>query len=390
MLLWTPTDQQRGFALPAAVFALVVLGVLVTGGFFVARQEHRVGISGEQSARALYMTERGIADVVGGTPLTVLTSLPLWGDTVVSHSMDDGSVDVRVTRTGTRTFLLDGTGTVTRGGSVLGGATRRVGVLTRLFTADLNPPAALTTIGDLRVGGSSEIIGHDEIPFGWDAQCDPADMEDKPGVLIDDVDNINPQGNAHTIDGDPPEAEDVDMTSEELLVFGDLTWDDLVAMSNKVVSPGTINGTAPDSILINGSYRCNPIESNWGDPLNPGAVCGSYFPIIYAPGNLKLNSDASGQGILLVEGDLVLTGGYSFYGPVFVKGMFTTTGTGGHVIGGAIAANADLDTSKVTGNALVQYSSCTVERAVLNNPGLSRVKPFAQRGWVDLSHASGS
>ena len=35
--------KQRGFALPVAVFALVIVGVLTTGGFFMARQEGRIG-----------------------------------------------------------------------------------------------------------------------------------------------------------------------------------------------------------------------------------------------------------------------------------------------------------------------------------------------------------
>ena len=39
---------------------------------------------------------------------------------------------------------------------------------------------------------------------------------------------------------------------------------------------------------------------NWGDPATPTGVCFGYFPIIYAPGNLRI-SGGYGQGILLVE-----------------------------------------------------------------------------------------
>lgn len=69
-----------------------------------------------------------------------------------------------------------------------------------------------------------------------------------------------------------------------------------------------------------------------------------------------------------------------------MKGTLSTAGTGGHVQGGVIAANVDLDTSTVLGNALVQFSSCAVTRAVLNNDDLTRMRPLAQRSWVDLSN----
>jgi hypothetical protein len=72
-----------------------------------------------------------------------------------------------------------------------------------------------------------------------------------------------------------------------------------------------------------------------------------------------------------------------------VKGTLSTTGTGGHVQGAVIAANVDLDTSTVLGNALVQYSGCSISRAVLNNSNLTRLRPLAQRSWVDLSNVVG-
>jgi hypothetical protein len=35
--------DRGGFALPAAIGALVIMGLLVTAGFFTARQELRIG-----------------------------------------------------------------------------------------------------------------------------------------------------------------------------------------------------------------------------------------------------------------------------------------------------------------------------------------------------------
>ena len=55
-------------------------------------------------------------------------------------------------------------------------------------------------------------------------------------------------------------------------------------------------------------------------------------------------------------------------------------------IGGVVAANVDLSTSSVLGDALVSYSSCSIERAVLGNSALTKVRPIAMRSWVDLSN----
>ena len=57
--------KQCGFALPVTVFALVVVGVITTGGFFMAHQEGRIGVASEHAGLAFYLTERGLVDAMG-------------------------------------------------------------------------------------------------------------------------------------------------------------------------------------------------------------------------------------------------------------------------------------------------------------------------------------
>lgn len=397
----TPRANRRscpsgGFALPAAIFAIVVVGVLVTGGFFVARQESRVGTADEHAQLAFYMAERGIADAIDSLSAEALTSIPIWDTLRVSDTLDAGVVDVKITRTAERLFFLDGTSRVTGRGN-LSGATRRLGLVARLFTALIDPPAALATTGNLRIGGSSIINGNDSTPDGWGAYCDPSDYVDKPGIVIDETDSIEYSGAAYDIDGEPAVQEDPTLTPDSLLTFGELGWDDLVAMANidlstyLTTSSPTIAPAADSVQLPDGSWICDTSNYTvWGDPISPGGACGSYFPIIYvdsAHSNpLKLQGSDYGQGILLVGHDLRVSGGFTFYGPVIVKGTFDTQGTGGHVRGGVIAANANFDQSEVLGDAVVQFSSCGVKRALLGNSNLTRMKPLAERNWVDLSN----
>jgi len=385
--------RTDGFALPAAIFALVVVGVLVTGGFFVARQESRIGVAQTNSAAALYMAERGIADVVSDP--SVVSGLAVWDTMTVHDTLDDGVVDVEVTRAANRLFFLDATIEVTRGG-IRAGAARRLGLMARFFTANIDPPAALTTQGTLKYGGSSEVHGLDEIPDGssggladWTGICDPSAMVDKPGILIDDTTNINWNGNRNKIEGnmtgDPLFDEDPSITFESLMQFGDMSWDDLVSLAEKVYTsdPGL---TAP---VTDGVTCTTTVKDNWGDPINQASPCANYFPIIYYAGTDEMGLHGGvGQGILLVEGDLRVNGGFEFYGPVFVKGTLTTNGSGGHFWGGVIAGNADLETTTVLGNAVITYSSCAIERALLNNSSLTRLRPLASRSWVDLSNVS--
>lgn len=379
--------SNRGFVLPAAVFALILVGVLVTGGFYLARQETRIGVASERSAEAFYLAENGALETMSAWDMATFGALPQWGTATVGDTVDRGIWSVNVTRMSSRLYFLLSTGSSTAGEAAYGAAQRMLGVVARLRTANLDPRAALTTLDDLKIGGSAAIDGHDANPSAWAGFCDP-EGAGKPGVMIDDLDNINYVGNKYDIDGVPPTAEDPTLTTEDLLTFGDMTWEELVSLASKVYPSGasTITQLAPDSLSVGGNWECNgSVQNNWGDPLDPSGACGTYFPIIYAQGDLKIAASDAGQGILLVEGDLEVSGGHQFYGPVIIKGYLKTTGTGGHFNGGVIAANVELDLNTVLGNALVQFSSCAIERAVLNNSDLTRVRPLPRRSWVDLS-----
>jgi len=316
----------------------------------------------------------------------IFGALANWGMATVTDTTDSGIWSVDVTRMSSRLYFLLATGKVEQGSAVYGDAGRMVGVVARLTTAEVMPDAALTTVNGLKFGGSSYIIGHDSIPKGWDGYCGPLGPS-KPGVLIDDSTGINYVGKKAVIEGVPSILEDPGLTSESLTRFGDLEWDQLVALATIVFSgPETITQLRTDSMDVDGTYVCDTSSKYaWGDPDNPSGACGNHFPIIYAVGDLKIAASDPGQGIMLIGGDLEVSGGHEFYGPVIIKGTLTTTGTGGHFNGGVIAANVNLDSSTVLGDALIQFSTCAVTRAVMNNPNLTQVRPLERRSWVDLS-----
>jgi hypothetical protein len=305
--------------------------------------------------------------------------------------VDDGVWSVAVTKMTDRLYFLLSTGMVTQGSGMLGVASRMTATVARLNTPTIEPRAALSTVGNITVGGSSKIVGTDSIPQQWPAgYCDPT-QPPKPGILVDSLSNVTTDGKAHVVEGNPPMLEENTLTSDSLLLFGETLWEELVAVADKSYSDGQyVKQMHQDSALVSGSFICMTADDwtaprfNWGDPYNPGGACGDYFPVIHAQGDLIVEASDYGQGILLVEGDLTFKGGFEFFGPVIVRGTVITEGTGGHFNGGLIAANVALNASTVLGDAVIQYSSCTISRAVLNS-SLTRVRPLQDRSWVDLS-----
>lgn len=405
--------HERGFALPAAIGALVIVGVLVTAGFYMARQEVRIGVASQKGGEAFYLAEYGIAEVMDDWNAAGMAALTAWTDTTFVDTLSYGHYAVDVTKLSSRLYFLDSRGTITEGGALLGGATRRAGLIVRLFTGEIAPPAALTTRGPTYLKGTAEIHGEDAYPTGWESLCSNA-LTDKPGVVHGDtlmMEYTEPTpivscvvtGSGKTkvttcdtimggsnLTGVPALLEDSVMTDTTFTSFGDMDWAELVAMADKVVtSVGTnINGTGPDS---SGVGICTTSTLlNWGNPENPDGACGDYFPIIYHGGpGLTIQSGGFGQGILLIDGDLDLRGGFIFNGIIIVQGNFETQGSGNRINGGVMASNAELQEQSLVGGSVVQYSKCAVERALLNNSSLTRARPLALRSFVDLSNVIG-
>src|SRR5690606_244813 len=156
----------------------------------------------------------------------------------------------------------------------------------------------LTTRGASKVGGSSFIDGNDYAPPSM--SCGPTQPA-KPGLVIPDEDLVTYSGcnNQSCLSGDPKIAENPAANDDSTYFdYGDIGWDDLVARANKSVS-GTLNGLAP---AVSSGQCVTSTITNWGDPLF-GGPCKNYFPIVYAPGDLKITG-GYGQGILLINGDL--------------------------------------------------------------------------------------
>jgi hypothetical protein len=375
--------DESGFALAGAVFALVVIAVLVTGAFFVARQESNIGKNSATYERAFQAAEAGLGAAVANWQqrMDQYNIMTVGDSTSVSGTLpsNGGSYAGYIRRLSTELFLIRVTGTDPTGSS-----SRTLASMTRLQYIDMDFRAGLTTRGSLRVGGASFIDGRDATVSGWG--CPTTGLDTMPGVLTRDSTSITTSGcnNYNCIAGDPKIEQDGTINDSTFFQYGDLDWDALTAMATKIYNgnTGPLNGVAPIGSSTTCTTSTTSSNDNWGEPSRPATVAGcvNYFPIIYVSGNLKVTG-GRGQGILLVEGDLSVQGGFEFYGPVIVRGKLETQGTGGHFNGGVMAANVDLESSEVLGNALITYSSCAITRALsMNSPG----RLIGSRGWMEI------
>ncbi len=375
-------SNERGMALAVAIFALVVIGALVAGTFFAGRIEQSSGQATVFAGQATEAAEAGMIDAIAGLNATTLGAMAVGGTSTltpltVGTTNDRVSATRSVRRLSSSLFLVEALGTRSNGaGASL--SDRRLGTLIRLNTANITVNAGLTAIGQITVSGNSTVSGQDATPPQWTTagvSC-PA-LANTAGVRYNGT--LTKQGSS-TINGTPPSVNDASLNASN--IFGNSSFNALKALATLTI-PGNISGLAPATTGT--PAKCDAtVLTNWGAPTDAASPCFSYFPIIYHNGDMSISGSGSGQGILLVEGNLSVQGRIDFYGPVIVSGAVAIRGTGSDDVkfyGGVMAQDVTLDDSRLTGNATVNYSSCAIRRAL---QGSATPAALAERSWVQL------
>ncbi len=366
----------RGFALVITVFALVLIAALIAGVFFAARQEMRLGENVQSTQRAFDAAEAGLHTAVAHWDPDSYDDLAPGRSAGFAGSLPGGtgSFAGTVLRLDRRLFLIRSTGQ-DAGGS----ARRSLASLVRLAPPPLAFGAALSVSGPLEVGGASLVEGRDQGPAGWD--CPPAGLA-MPAVAIPDAAELSVSGcaDASCLHGEPAVRLVPGLGDSAARAADAAAWEALAARATKVygAEDGPVTGPGPSGTAT----TCDTsVRDNWGEAAMPPAVagCSHYYPIIVARGNLSV-AGGSGQGILLVAGDLQVDGGFAFYGPVVVRGHLTVRGGGGRFLGGVKASSATLLPSGA-GSAEVAFSGCALSNALLSR---ALAIPPTSRGWAQL------
>jgi hypothetical protein len=392
-VMMTMRTDRAGFALPAALLALVIVAALVTGGFLAASHEDQVSNGTRYADQAFMVAERGIQDVLGvKTRQFFEDSIGAVGDSVVlgpdtlavGHLLARHTVTVK--RLDTRIFFVESEGEVLSGGRY-SGAKRKLGQVIRTSYFEFAMDHALKSRTTIQFKGSSSLSGVDSIPAGW---TDCSDAGSKAGAIAADTATVSFTGSSHE-EGTPPDTSipSAEMTDSSFFDWGDLTYDNLAAVADKVLPNGGVYSSIGP--VSSGGVCDESVLENWGAPADPTDPCAFYYPIIYAQGDVHLTGGAGGQGILLVDGNLTISGGFQFAGVVVVKGALIASGSGNKIAGsvdvwGASDSTSTIgEASKGVGKSRLKFSSCAIQRAALYNQKLSRAYPLKQRSFIDLS-----
>lgn len=203
----------------------------------------------------------------------------------------------------------------------------------------LDPPAALYSERPVDVHGTSTIIQ------GMD-QCG---TKNKPAILTTLLESTNPiniSGNP-TIQGDPPKQ----YNSENLGLKEAVDY---------------FEKDANFKYYYNTNQTLTGYSDSWGTPTSTGTSTPITYDepmkIVYfnmhGDKTLKLAGQSHGAGILLVDGNLELNGGFTWYGVIIVTGALDYTGGGEkNITGGVLTGEAATVQVDLAGNAGILYCS---------------------------------
>ena len=360
--------RRRGLALPVAMLTVTIVVLFVAGSAFATSQESRASVGALAERLALETAEYGAVAVLRDWDPAWNLAIPV-GQTLgpFVHALSGGATaSVRLTRASWTTWWAVSDGST--GGVVTRAARRAVSAIFRL---DMPPPvidAALAVTDSVRVAGTGTVVGTDSLEFF--AACLGATPAPIAGIAAPDTTRIIGMAG---VTGAPPVITDATV-AQSLASLDSALTPDLVIPAGAVVTPAPVVAAG----------ACDTTATtNWGDPA--GGSCGAHLPVIRALGDLTVRGGV-GQGILIVDGDVVFENGASFAGLVMVADDFVTGAGGGSVLGAVIAGDARRaagDHTIVGSGGHIRRSSCRLRQARLAAANPVRAR---QRWWAEFDH----
>lgn len=377
-----PSQVRRGAALLITLVAMVVLAILSTGAVLGAMQDFRAGRNTLVEQRAFAVAEFGLNQEIStwdrarNLPAPKGMAIGAIDSTNVFVAHGD-TARVRVQRLTETTFWVVSVGRANIGNSALE-AQRQTHMVVRIAYPTINPGGSLVTAGNISVKGSAAITGTNTDPAGW-TQCANIAGRDTFAITYATGKIVTVQKPNMVTGGMNESAAAAD--SNTYVRYGTESWNTLVANADITLPAGNLGpepvGTATTCDLSS--------TSNWGEPLRSGngyvGGCTDYFPIIYANGSLQL-TNGRGQGILLVNGDIRLSGNFQWFGLIIARDDITKGNGTFDLWGSIMSRNANVqDDNNIVGNSSFRWSKCAVESALRGSAILTRTK---ERSWVQL------
>jgi hypothetical protein len=375
--------KRRGAALMTVIVATVLVGALAAGSVFVGVQEQRMGEGVRRASKSTGLANGGAVEVLRSWNPQTNNSIRIYPlDSIqVGATASPNGVGVyagRVYKLTNEIFLMDvaGRDSVSFLNNVPdNGARDRIGLLARIVPLNVDIQAAMTVGGPVNFGGGNTFVnGTDATPPGWAANNCPPASATIAGVRAKSAGDIG--ASQGQVSGSPDSVISPGMDSSTFTQYGTSSYTSLANAASITLPAGTYN-PAPS---VSGGV-CQSSNSNWGDGNTPSNPCGTRFPIVHITGNATIGA-GQGQGILLVDGNLTMSGAFNFFGIIIVRGATTTTaGANVNVYGGLMMASMNFATTSFNGNVNVKYSKCALTKA---KDGTGTPAMLRSRGWTEL------
>lgn len=363
----TPRTSRapRGIALPMAVLAVALLTTMIAGALLVLGGERRTidtqdatvkAAALAQSAMAWFEQERGPTYGFTATPPAATES------TRVTYS-GVGYADVVLTRVRPEISGSDAIYLVRSHGVLTGGrlsglpvAERTVAQFAAFMRQSLKVKGGWTALTGLTKNGAQGTLS------GVD-NC--GDSATTGGVAVPTSPGYSQNGGGTSVPAGNPPIVDLG-TQAQANASVQIDW-------NAIINQGAIT---PDITIPPGSLPPSPYAAN-------------YWPVILidnptTPFDLGAAGAYSGQGLLIVRGDLSIDGSSQWKGVVLVGGALVANGNN-TVLGSVVSGlNSQLGMTVAAsdvgnGTKTYQYDSCNVANALA---GLNRLVPF-NNAWAD-------
>jgi hypothetical protein len=330
------TYRENGAALIAVVLITLALFAVGHGLLGLSLGELAAARAGVRVLEANVAAESSVNVVLGSPGPSWLDSLQVGGERlVVSGSFGRADGSATVWRLAREAWWIEGTGRV---GTAEARTARlawavdpleRVLALRGAITVALGSPVTIT--GSVDAGA----------PAAIDAPLDPNDCDPWAAEL----------GARYAVESLAPIA--TLPSADSLPSLGRLDFAALLAAADVTVM-GVVTPTPLES-----SGSCVVTEpSNWGDPERPWRACSDHLALRSSAATLHVDGGV-GQGVLIVDGDLVLSGGVRFYGLALASGALHVEG-GSELVGLGIAAGGAV----VAAGGVVRASACWATRAL--------------------------
>ena len=359
-------NNRRGFAIPTAILVILVLTIMIAGGFSLVSAERRSVSDQKAQVGAFRTAEQGLEiflvrrdSLMKGKPsyTKLLGAIP---DTA-KIDMPGGYAEVTLTRLrpvrGTQSglYVVRSRGVQTDGaynGSPQ--AVRTVAQYVLWEPAGMQVLAGWTALSGAQINGGAGTLGGVDL-------C--GDSATRAGVVVPFDAGYDQTGKTGVAVGIPP----VDTIPGPDSVSID--WNGIV----------NLGGIEPTLVFPGASWPTAQMTASYADTGS------TYYPIIRVNGDFVLPS--SGTGMLIVTGQLILNGSVGWRGVVLVGNDIV--GNGNNTIKGATVSglNVKLGTyvpgSVGNGTKHYNYSSCEVSKATTTMGALVTLRNTWVDNWVE-------